>query len=462
MLSRQAGLCSSRTFALSDPFNNPHPHIRVDVVSVSDHFAIDDFWENGLKPNLDRLSEPLLASVVGHLATQHRMLYAWQAATSEGNPVSFRRRAIKSHGKDKHPVTVDVLIDMARDCLEWLVSHQPEIAAHWCDQLAGAEGPLLRRLAVHTLSVRNDLDPDDKVDWLLARIGLYDLPVQHELFLVLQQTYPKASQEQRRAIVNAVLTYRWPREEDEARERSTAYNHFSWLSWLHRSAPNCTLAEEALDDVLRQYPDFQLREHPDLIHWTSSGCIDRQSLWTVEELLSKPAKAWVEKLSSFQQTDSSGLDRHELEYIVSGALKKKFEWGLDLADALVTDGNWDTDLWTVLIRIWSETELDENRGHEILQRLCRTELHQKHAHAVADFLYALVKDGGTQHTYKLLAQANKIAANLWCSVSHSEPLEDFDDRPIQSLDRAGDKVAQFWLSSLSCWRKQQAWTNTPC
>ena len=441
-----------RDFALFG--NNPPSLIRVELASASDHFPINDLWEEGLKPNLDWLAEPLLSSIVGHLAAQHRTLYAWQAATRERDPASFRRRAIKPHEQDKHPGTVDVLIDMARDCLEWLASHQPEIAAHWCDQLAGAEAPLLRRSAVHTLSIRKDLTPNEKIDWLLARMDLHDLSAQRELLLVLQQTYPKVNQEQRSAIIKAVLAYRRPRE-DEDRESLTTYNHFNWLHWLQSEASNCALAKEALDDVWKRYPDFQQRKQPDLAHWTRSGCIDHQSPWTVEELLSQPAKAWAEKLLSFQQTDSSGPDRHELERTVSEALNRKFEWGLDLANALVTDGNWDTDLWTVLIRVWSETELDENRGQEILQWLYRTELHQKHAHAVADFLYALVKDDGTQHTYKLLAQANEIAASLWCSLGHSEPLSDFDDRLIQSLGHAGDKVAQFWLGSLSCWRKQQ-------
>ena len=440
----------------ADP-EDPHPPIDVELAPLSDHYTIKELWENGLKPNLARVAEPLLASVVGHLAAQHRTLCAWQKADREWNPASYDRSAIEPHEQDEYPEAIDVLIDAARDCLEWLALNRPEMAAQWCDQFAGAETPLLRRLAVHTLSVRKDLTPSEKIDWLLARMGLHDLSARHELFRVLQQTYPKASQEQRRVVIEAVLVYRWPREEDEGRERFTAREHFDWLNWLHSAAPDCILAREALDDVLRRYPDFQPRERPDLTHWTSSSpaSIGHQSPWTVEELLSRPAGEWKDELLSFQQTELFGPDRIGLGYNVSKAAKQEFEWGLDLADALATGDNWDTDLWNTLMRVWSETELDQNRALEVLHRLRKTELHPKYAHPIAEFLYTLVKDGGTQYTHTLLPQSNKIAANLWRHVDRNQVSVEFDHWLTRAINHAAGILAYFWLHSLQCWRNQQ-------
>ena len=156
------------------------------------------------------------------------MLCAWQEANREWNPASHGRSAIEPHEQDKYPKAVDVLIDAARDCLEWLALNRPQTAAQWCDQLAGAETPLLRRLAVHTLSVRKDLTPSEKIDWLLARMDLHDLSVRHELFRVLQQTYPEASQEQRRVVIEDVS---WPiaGQEKKMRTRERPYRSRAFL-----------------------------------------------------------------------------------------------------------------------------------------------------------------------------------------------------------------------------------------
>ena len=123
-----------------------------------DHFDLNEFWSFRLKPRLDQITGPLLSIVVHNLATQHKMLSAWQNANENWSPTSSDRSAIEPHEQDSYPEASDVLIDAARDCLEHLGSTQPLIAADWCNRLAKEAEPTLRRLAVHTLSVRKDLD----------------------------------------------------------------------------------------------------------------------------------------------------------------------------------------------------------------------------------------------------------------------------------------------------------------
>ncbi len=421
---------------------------------LSDHYTINDIWEKGLKPALVEVAGQLLAEVVQNLTKQHRTLRAWQSADRSSDPTSYGRSAIEPHDQDKYRETTDVLIAAARDCLEHLATKQPTAAASWCDRLIEADAPLLRRLAVHALPMRNDLSPDEKVDWLFATIGLHDFSAHHETFRALRTIYPAASAAQREAVIEAVFDYAWPRQEDKDKGRHAAYQHFNWLYWLSESAPNCELAKQALNEVWKANPSFEPGEHPDLTHYVTVGSAVPGRGWNADELLSRPASEWVADLLSFPEEDRLVPDRYDLLRAVEEAATRDFGWGLDLADTLAELGNWDTDLWRYLMSAWSR-ELDEPKHREVLERMSMIELYPKHARSVADALRSLVKQGGLPYAPNLLDEANQIATAVWDSLDRTEPLYETDNWLGKAVNHPAGSITDFWLESLSLWGKQQ-------
>ena len=387
--------------------------VDVDLVPIGEQYHLEVLWRNGLKPNLDQVAEPLLRGLVGCLEERNLTLSLWQETVGSQDSDSWRRSAIEDGVEDE---PVDILINAARDCLEWLANNQAGTAKHWCAQLVGSQAPLLRRLAVHALSTRADLTADEKIDWLLERIGLHDFAAHHEIFRGVRLAYPECSPERRQAVIDAVRAFRWPDENASDKGRRVAYHQLEWLHWLHGTAPDCTLTKQALEAVSTQYPKFKPSEHPDLTHWTGSfQYVTPLSPWTTDELLSKPATSWLQELLSFQPKEPFRPEREGLVDAVRKAAMKKFDWGLNLADALAKTGKWDADLWSGLIRAWSELDLGEARHREVLNRLGRVELYPKHTREIADALEALVENDGKPYALNLLPQANKIAASLWRS-----------------------------------------------
>ena len=441
-----------------DDTNEPQSRIDVELPLIGEHHNIKDLWQEGLKPNLGLVAEPLLACIIEKFEARYRTLRAFGKASHSDDQTSWHRRAIEPHEQDRYPEAVDVLIDAARDSLEWLTLHRQEVAARWCVQLADSDVPLLRRLAVHTLSSRKDLNPNQKINWFFDHMKLHDIAAHHEVFLLMKKTYPEADPKRRKAIIEAVRAFSWPKLEDENKEKRTASYHFRWFHWLHSVDSNCTFAKEALDDVLERYPKSQPIEHPDLRHWNTGPIwVGQQSPWSVEELLSRPAEEWADKLLSFEPkpTDFSGPDREGLGLAVENAANQKFEWGITLAKVLSELGKWDSDLWPALIRAWSK-ELTEAKHREVLRRLSRTELYQEHAHWIADALYALVRNEGMPYALNLLQEANGIAMRLWENIdSNEQPSENIPDWFDYAINHTGGKIADFWLGSLSLWRKQQ-------
>ena len=284
---------------IKEGFNWP---VDVELPMIGNHFQLKTLWGSGLKPKLLQVAEPLLERVVKRLEERYLTLHAWQKASRNSESTSYSRLAIEPHEQDVIPKAVDVLIDVARDCLEWLVSNKVETAVQWCDRLVSSDAPLLRRLAVHGVSELKDLTADDKIDWLLTHIGLHDLRTRHEIFRAIRKAYPDANSQYRESLIKAVWDYRWRNDEDPKRRREfTAYHHFTWFDWLHKSDSNCALAKQALDKVLAAYPQFEPSEHPDLTHWSSS--VQSESPWTVEELLAKPAADWLDDLLLFQGSE---------------------------------------------------------------------------------------------------------------------------------------------------------------
>ncbi|MGH8613526.1 MAG: SIR2 family protein [Gammaproteobacteria bacterium] len=438
-----------------DEEEDRQPRLHIDLAVTGNHYPLHELWGKGLKSNLGQVAEPLLSLMVRRLEERYTTLRAWGRAGPNGDSDSGGRSAIEPHEQDKYPEALDAVIDAARDSLEWMADNRVDLAGSWSERLIRSEVPLLRRLAVHAMSVRSDISADEKLRWLLDRVETHDGVAHHEIFRAARLAYPQAGTASRTAFIEAVLAYRWPDEDDPNKERKTAHDHFSWLSWLQDADPACPLINEKLGHLRARYPDFEPREHPDLTSWTGSGWVGPASPWSVNELLAKSASEWLPDLLAFQGEEFFGPDRPGLVSTVGETAKKAFQWGLDLAAALAEAGEWKSDLWPGVIRAWSDGDIDETGYRKVLEWLGRKQIHAKHARTVADGLYALVKQGGKPYALGRLPEANRIASELWRRLGRNEEPEDSDDWLGRAINQPAGVLAEFWLDSLSLWMKHQ-------
>ena len=431
------------------------PPVDVKLPLIGDDYVLNQLWEEGLKPRQSQVAERLLNRAIERLEEQFLTLRIWQKANRNWDPASDSRSAIEPHEQNVFLEAIDVLIDAARDCLEWLASSEADAAARWCDQFVCSDAPLLRRLAVHGVSKREDLTADDKIAWLLTHADLHERSIHHEVFRAVKLAYPEASPEHREVLIESVRTYHWANGDDPDTRRYIARRHFDWFDWLHQSDPHCALARQALAEVSAEYPDFESREHPDLLHWMSLDWEGLQTSWTPEQLLANPASHWLDNLLSFQVAEGEESNRRTLLNHVAEATTQNFDWGLDLANVLGEAEKWDTDLWSTLIHAWSRMELDENRYSKVLSWLGKVELHPRYNREIAEVLYALVKNDGPSYALDLLPQANEIAAALWHRLDQPEQIEETEDWLKLAINYPAWDLANFWLYGFSLWRQHQ-------
>ncbi len=281
---------------------NEHKATRMEAETTirGEHYELNEVWEKQIKPNLAVIAQPLLSGVVRHLEKSFHTLQAWNMAGRDYDSASWRRSAIEPHEQDKYPEALDVLIDAGRDTLEWLAIHQPKLLDAWMEQLVISAVPLLRRLAIHALTVHINKSADDLLNWLIARVELHSLAEHHEIHRTVAQAYLTASRESRQAVIDAVLRHQLPDADKWSGAERTARAHFDWLDWLRQADPNCTLVQTALEPIKSAYPEWLPSEHPDMTLWMGSVSVGYQSPMTVEQLLSRSPAEQLDELLNYQ------------------------------------------------------------------------------------------------------------------------------------------------------------------
>lgn len=417
---------------------------------LADHWSLSEVWSKYLRPHLALIAEPLLSGCTRQLEEIHHDLMRWSEASLTWDPVGYGRSAIEPHDQDQHPEAIDVLIDAARDALEWLAPHAPALYEAWAERLVNSDVPLLRRLAIHAITIHPGKSADERLSWLLDHVGLHNFAEHHEVHRAVAMSYADASDAARQAVVNDVQAHTLPASESGSAEEWTARSHFDWLSWLLQAKPDCALAESALAPIKEQYPDWQPSEHPDLTHWIgSAGWVSSQSPWSVEELLVRAPRERLDDLLNFKGARFDGPSRDGLLANIREACKQDSHWGFALAGELVVRSLWSSDLWSGVIRGLQESELTADGWHELLAIVSRSDLYAAHAYDISQLLYALVKDGGKPFALEVLEQANTIALPLWQSLEPEDPDENIDDWLSRAINRPAGVIVEFWINGLS-------------
>lgn len=416
----------------------------------ADQWSLNQIWTNHLKPYHSKVAQPLLSGIARRLEEMHGELAAWGKASREWDPISYGRSAIEPHEQDRYPEAVDVLIDAARDALEWLAVSTPALLGAWIEKLVTSDAPLLRRLAIHAITVHPELSPEERLTWLLERVGLHDLSEHHEVHRVVALSYGAAADPVRKAVVDAILTHTLPATDDRSAESRTARSHFDWLSWLLQAKFDCALAGAALVPIKVQYLDWLPSDHPDLTHWTGSAdWVGSESPWSIEQLLARNPPEQLDDLLNFKGTRFDGPSRNGLLANVREACKQKASWAFALAHALVERALWPSDLWPALLRGLQESDLTKDRWRELLTQASNPPLQSAHAYDIANLLYAMVKDGGKPFALDLLEQANTIALATWQALEANSHDEDIDDWLSRAINRPAGVIVEFWINSLS-------------
>jgi hypothetical protein len=415
----------------------------------------DNVWSNQLKPQLAQIAQPLLSSVTQRLEEIHHVMAGLGTASRELDLFSHKRLAIEPHQQYGERNSVDILVDVARDALEWLAEDSAKLLGSWIEMLVTSDAPLLRRLAIHSITLNPQLSPSDCLYLVLDRIGLHGSEF-NEVLRVVTRSYGGADEQARKAVVDAILAYMLPDSEHYSDKERTARWHFDWLSWLLESKPDCVLANAALSPIKAKFPEWcpsASPAHSFSIEWEE---IDfSKSPFSVEQLLAKEPQRQLDDLLTFTGNRLNGPCREGLLESVREACRERTNWALSLGKALAVQALWSSDLWPQWARGLQESELSVEAWHDLLALISSPSLQSVHACDIANLLHSLVRDGGKPFAIDLLDNVNTIALSMWQLLELDIYDETIGRLLFRSLNCPAGVIVQTWIKSLSLLVKRE-------
>lgn len=450
---------------VADPQSGRQVHWEANT--VGDPSELTDSWKKVLKPNLDSLACRLEPIITAHLQQAHFALRAVGSANEEWDPSSFARRAIDEHEQDRHPAGLAVLVDAARDVIEWLLVQERDrasgVAAHW----AGSGVPLLKRLAIHCMVEDTHVKPDDKIKWAIGQGFIYAYRLKHEVFRLLKTAYPGASKSCRKRLLAVVSAGPPVKRSDKERKEIRAYEIYNLLQWLHEADPGCSAATRRLESVKRKHPHFEPREYPDLDFYTTAGWVGPpRSPLSVRELLSREPVEQIELLLTYAgDKHPLGPTREGLLATVAQAVSQSGHWAWQLMKAIESKQAWDSDLWDHIFQGYEKTRIRASQCTRVLRFIMDHPQLHVFRRSLSHLVESLVHNEENRLPWSCLPHAEKLAANLWdvCAQADDAPGLMRETWVEQAINHPGGCLAMFWIGALSMRRAKAGdnWTGIP-
>lgn len=442
---------------------------------TGEDYALREAWGKFFRPHLVELAVPVAAIAGRHLQAAHLMMRTSGRAGDRWDPMSFDRSGVEPHPQDSPEQPFDLLIDIARDCLDTLVEKKQDISAGIIASWEASTAPLLRRLAVYGYARNACATPDDKLRWAVSRELLFDTSVKHELYFLIEQALPGASQARGEFLEEIKKGPRGgqpnPGEDSEESGRRRAYAIFNLLTWVTGKASDFAEAQTALTELAAQHPEFSPREHPDLDLVMSSGFTGPHSPVTVAQILQMTTADDIDWMLGYQgeARPDIWLDRFGLLSVISEAATASVDWGVKIAGLLNEKQQWDTDLWPVIVDAWrsSAAALTAEQSEDILGQLGQHQSPYTIITSTARLLQALAKRQDLPAG--MLDRVEECAVGLWDAGTKMEATAtgaapvDLGKIAGQAADHWAWELVAVWTQSASTrWQADQdSWDGLP-
>jgi hypothetical protein len=322
----------------------------------------------------------------------------------------------------------------------------------------------LQRLAVYSLGQSTKPTADEKLHWLLQQSLVYRYKT--DVFRFLELTYPNASDELRRRVIDAVSSGPTGAPFDDLSERTRLYERFNLLVWLRRVAPQCDFARQGLEAIQQLRPDFRERENPELeFQLGEARWIEASEGLNVKEITGQDIVTFLANRPPPGDERHFDSKRSRYSSSISAAATQDPDWAIKFLNQLASSGINEDDLWSSVVPGLRSAKLSADTWAAFLQFAASAPAPAAFFEATTD----LLEHGSTRGTDTLPAElmpaAQKVAERIWsdCLRYTKSTSRQMEDWLIEAVNRPGGKLAGFWLQRVSSAKRTEGdkWTTIP-
>lgn len=425
-----------------------------DVEMRSTHYFLNDLWANTLKPALPTLAEAYLEIADQHLRQADLKLALADDTGSARNRPSVFRLEIEPVPDDQHGTPLGVLVDVARDCVESLLDAAAPEGHARLEAWEASDVILLRRLAIHGWTHRQDKTASEKIRWLLETRWLRSYGLRLELSRLITDAIGSADADVADELVREILS----QADDDGYAPQRAY---AWLTRIVEASPSLTSAVGAVASLAKA--------HPEVVEPPGSG--PTQSAWskpppaTADEFhrkLASDLSQTVEALNGYETEKSRYEDETRWDRLTGVMSDMVQNWPTDGFILLDAVGPGHPDIERTVVRGWARAQPDTDLAARILRRIKDLDL-PPILGQVTFMLAGLPAPGTAAVEWHNLKESRDLAKKCWDTLDPATVSGAPGSDPVTvAINHPAGHLAFFWVAALSSeWSTTRDWSGIP-
>ena len=373
---------------------------------------------------------------------RHKLLRVWGKSNDDYDPWSTVYDPMNRPDDQGEPEGFDLLCLVTRQQIHSVINSGDDYADDLVRRLVTSSAPILRRLAVDAVRVREDMDAETKAEWLMEQSRVVDRELVSEVSRLLEQVFRGLSADTQSWLVDWLMSgeeYQTRQVDDILRSKAR------WIKLLDSADPNSHAVAREIENLKRQDPDVLANRYPERdFGIIEVGRIDHPKPFTVEELHSKRAADWLDELTTWRYPGQWlwSEERHGLQTLVQQACVTEFHWGKDLARGLMDRKDSSTDLWGAILAAWRDDDCAVGDWSSVLDALTFVVVRKNLSRDIA---WTLVRFAKEAHDLGLFERAGRLAAAMWRENSDDANGWMSNGALVASWNSAAGQIPMYWV-----------------
>lgn len=326
---------------------------------------------------------------------------------------------------------ISLICKLMESAFTMLVKSNQPYASGWIIEALNSNAVLLQRIALLYLRKHMAFSGDEKLTFVLGKVDFYDVILQDQLFRLIASIYDDLNEKNKEKVIEIIwsadtLEARGAGKDDE--QRHIYYQRYNWLIWLKSNCKKTDLIESKLEEIIKVYPDFIPREHPELAFgpvitkWGSDSPVSN------DELHSMTFSQLIPYIVNYKGDEFWGPDRFGLMNTISDVAQKDYKWGTGVIEELTSKEIWGKDIWDAVLRGISNGISTKKEFYYVLKRI-KLDALKNRSFSISSFISKAINiesiyKGLTKNSAVLIGKNVKI---MWdYRLNESNDLGDLD------------------------------------